>query len=271
LSEEQLPSEEPREEPLPSEERLSQEQSWQDLPNEDAALAALKARGLSAESEAQLFAYCQLLHEFDSHTNLVANSSLPVLLKEHVLDSLQLLPWIQEAKRHSPRLVDVGAGAGFPGIVLAIAHPLLKLTLVESIGKKCRFLESVVTALDLSSRVQVICDRAETLGHDRKLRERFDFATARAVGALPVVAELCLPFLRVGGILLAQRSKRQAIEEHDEADAYFSRLGGGLVKPVDFEPDLLGRELSLFVVAKKRTTPLAYPRNAAQIKKGVKG
>ncbi len=261
-------SEEPLVDEQPGETPSIEAQSWEELLNEDAALTALKARGLSAESEAQLFSYCQLLHEFDSHTNLVANSSLPVLLKEHVLDSLQLLPWVKEANRHSPRLIDVGTGAGFPGMVLAIAHPLVKLTLVESIGKKCRFLESVVTALNLSSRVQVICERAETLGHDRKLRERFDLATARAVGALPMVAELCLPFLRVGGTLLAQRSKRQALEEHDEADAYFSRLGGMLLKPVNFEPDLLGRELSLFVVAKKRTTPPTYPRNAAQMKKG---
>ncbi len=241
---------------------------WQTITDEDAALKLLSAYELP--SEEALFKYCQRLQEFDSHTNLVANSKLSVLLKEHVLDSLLLLPWIKKDGNHFGRLIDIGSGAGFPALVLAIAEPDLKVTLVESIGKKCRFLSEVIEALGLEKRVRVLCERAETLGHDKKLRENFDFATARAVGALPIVAELCIPFLRMGGLLLAQRSKRQLVDEEELADAYASKLGGSLTETVHFPADLLGREFSLLVIKKVKATSRTYPRSAGLMKKDLK-
>lgn len=236
--------------------------------NEEEAIAALRAYNLGAEIEAALLKYCSALQEYNEHTNLVANADLPVLLKEHVLDSLSLLPWIRgTAKDKSAALVDIGSGAGFPGMVLSIAVPSLKTTLIDSIGKKCRFLESAVEELGLQKRVYVQCERAEIIGQDKKFRGQFDFATARAVGALPIVCELALPLLRSGGRLLAQRSKRQAGEEEALADAYASRLGGTLDGIEHFEPDLLGREFSLMVIRKQKPTPAMYPRSAAQMKK----
>jgi 16S rRNA (guanine527-N7)-methyltransferase len=246
---------------------LRELEAWNSLTNEPAALAALRAYRLKPECEEALFAYCRYLQEYDCHTNLVANSTLPVLLKEHVLDSLQLVSWIEPGKEHSTRLIDIGSGAGFPGLVLAIVLPALKVTLVESIGKKCRFLENTVINLGLTERVKILCGRAETLGHDKKLRERFNFATARAVGALPLVAELCLPFLQTGGLLLAQRSRRQALAEQAEIDAYASRLGATLTNTIHFDSDLLGRELSCFLIKKLRHMPHCYPRTAAQMKR----
>lgn len=204
------------------------------------------------------------------HTNLVANDNLSVLLKEHLLDSMQLLPWLKPSRSSQLKLVDIGSGAGFPALVLAICRPDLQVTLLESIGKKCRFLEEAAEELGLDKRVRVICQRAESTAHESRFRERFDFATARAVGSLPMVAELCLPFLKTGGLFLAQRSKRQANEEADYADDYASRLGGHLKEIVNFKPDLLGRELSLLVMEKLKTTPLRYPRTAAEMKKGLK-
>ena len=242
-------------------------ETWKSLTDESAALQALAARELSSDIEDKLFTYCRLLQEFDAHTNLVANSSYPVLLKEHVLDSLQLLPWIQANPKPTPRLIDIGSGAGLPGMVLAIARPSMKVTLVESIGKKCRFLENTIAALEMSDRVTVVCERAETIAHFRKFRELYDFATARAVGALPVVAELCIPFLQVGGSLLAQRSKRQATEEQAETDAYASKLGGELLETIHFDPDLLGRELSMLRIEKVKHTMRWYPRSASQMKR----
>ena len=240
--------------------------SWKVLANEEAALAVLRACGLGSASENALFDYCRLLHEYDSHTNLVARSAPEILLKEHVLDSLQLLPFLSGADKQAAGLIDIGSGAGFPGLVLALSLPSLNVTLVESVGKKCRFLENAVSELGLSDRVRVFCQRAETLGHDKKMREHFQFATARAVGALPVVAELCLPFLRIGGLLLAQRSRRQALVEQDGVVIYATRLGAELTRTHHFEPDLLGRELSLQLLAKRRATPALYARSAAQIK-----
>lgn len=241
---------------------------------------ALEAHQLGDSAESALLKYCCALKEYDSHTNLVANSDLQVVLKEHVLDSLRLLNLIkssfkakfalqegspESSEKNSLKLVDIGSGAGFPALVLAIAMPNLKVTLIESIGKKCRFLESVAQELDLK-RVRVICDRAEILGHERNLRERFEIATARAVGALPVVAELCIPFLKTGGVLLAQRSKRQALEEASTADAYASRLGAELEDTIHFEPDILGREMSVLLIKKTKSSPQRYPRSAAQMK-----
>ncbi len=246
---------------------MSNLSSWQTLSDEVEAIKALAAYELSGEES--LYTYCQRLKEFDAHTNLVANSEPGVVLKEHILDSLLLLPWIKNQGNHFGRLIDIGCGAGFPGLVLAIAEPDLKVTLVESIGKKCRFLSEVIDELGLQKRVRVLCERAETLGHDKKLRENFDFATARAVGALPIVAELCIPFLKINGHLLAQRSKRQVLEEEELADAYASKLGGNLVETVQFPPDLLGREFSMLLIKKVKATPRTYPRTAGQMKRDL--
>ena len=261
---------------------------WDSIGTDDAAIQSLQKWNLDGETLLQLFVYCQALQRYNEHTNLVANSEISVLLKEHLLDSLNLLPWVSrrlrpasqdeaknqtasgaEGKSNSANksLIDIGSGAGFPGLVLAMAAPWLRVTLVDSIGKKCRFLESACAELGLDKRVRVVCERAETIGHDKKYREKFDYATARAVGALPMVAELCLPLLRTGGLLLAQRSKKQALLEAGEAEAYASRLGGNLQETVHFDPDLLGREFSLLVLMKVKTTPRMYPRSAAKMKK----
>jgi 16S rRNA (guanine527-N7)-methyltransferase len=261
---------------------------WDSIGTDDAAIQSLYKWDLGAEIFSQLFAYCQALQRYNEHTNLVANYESSVLLKEHLLDSLNLLPWTKRrllpvsqnvAKDETESgaegnvnpanksLIDIGSGAGFPGLVLAIAAPWLRVTLVDSIGKKCRFLESTCAELGLNKQVRVVCERAETIGHDKKFREKFDYATARAVGALPMVAELCLPLLKTGGLLLAQRSKKQALLEAGEAEAYASRLGGNLQETVHFDPDLLGREFSLLVLMKVKTTPRMYPRSAAKMKK----
>lgn len=261
---------------------------WESLSGEEAAIHALQKWELADEALSALHAYCQALQIYNEHTNLVSNSQLPVLLKEHVLDSLNLLPWMQRklipvtaetaesaadaapAKAAAPaekRLIDIGSGAGFPGLVLAIAAPSLHVTLVDSIGKKCRFLESVCEELNLTKRVRVVCERAEIIGHDKRFRERFDYATARAVGALPIVAELGLPLLKTGGLLLAQRSKKQAVLETPEAEAYASKLGGTLQETIHFDPDMLGREFSLLVLMKIKSTPKLCPRSASKMKK----
>lgn len=248
--------------------------TWSQLSGEDRALELLQSYELSEDCLEQLHEYARALQEYNSHTNLVANSDFAVLLKDHILDALQLLPVLKKIVKdnkfeesNKTGLIDIGSGAGFPGMILAITVPYLRVTLLDSIGKKCRFLESATHALGLSERVRVVCERAELVAHDKKFRERYSFATARAVGALPIVAELCIPFLKVNGYLLAQRSKRQASEEEQVIDAYASRLGGDLVGVTHFEPDILGRELSLIQIKKKKNTPPRFPRNAAAMKK----
>lgn len=242
--------------------------SWKDLIDEPEALTELASYGLGSERDDNLLHYCRLLQDYNEHTNLVAKSELPILLKEHLLDALKLLPFISGFPES--RLIDVGSGAGFPGMVLAIANPQLNVVLLDSIGKKCRFLELVAVELGLQPRLKVVCERAEVLAHRKGERESYDFATARAVGALPVVAELCLPLLDMGGLLLAQRSRKQADEEESIAESCVNRFGGELREVVDFKPDLLGREMTLLVIEKKSKTAPAYPRSAAQINKKPK-
>lgn len=253
---------------------MKQSSSWETLTDQEQALAQLEAFCLGAETEEKLWQYCRLLQDYNEHTNLVSNASMPVLLKEHLLDSLQLLPFLDsKADRQTERkaeLVDVGSGAGFPGLVLAISNKDLQVTLIDSIGKKCRFLELVCKELDMEDQVQVVPERAEMLGREPAFRESFDFATARAVASLPVVSELCLPFLQVHGLLLAQRSKKQVDLESKKADSDARRIGGRLKEIKYFEPDLLGREFALIVIEKISKTPARYPRSAAEIKKAAK-
>ena len=232
--------------------------------------SALKQHDLSDEAVKQILIFCSELKAYNEHTNLVANANLDVVLKEHVLDSLQLLPAIRDDDSNK-KLIDIGSGAGFPGIILAIARPQLRIALLESIGKKCRFLELAAEKLELGSkRLQVLCDRAELLAHKAQYREAFDYATARAVAPLPIVAELTLPFLKKGALFLAQRSKRQALQEQADADAYVSKLGGKVVD-IEFLPvDLVGRELSIIKIKKEKQTPSRYPRSSAQIQKDKK-
>ena len=230
------------------------------------AMMTLRSYQLGPEIEQTLFQFCRELQAYNEHTNLVANAEIEVVLKEHILDSLSLIPVIGVDRLQNAELVDVGSGAGFPGIILAIACPSLSVALVESIGKKCLFLESTADSLGLEKRVQVCRQRAEILAHESDFRHTFNLATARAVASLPIVAELTLPLLKKGGWLLAQRSKRQAIQEESDADAYFSKLGGRLLDTIHLTPDLLGRELSVFKVKKESNTSSRYPRTAAQIK-----
>lgn len=244
---------------------MNQKSTWLSLSSDNPALQALRAVRLAAGIEEQLENYCLSIDEYSRHTNLVGNSSVQILLQEHVLDSLRLLPFVVD-KGVSLSLIDIGSGAGFPGLVLAIAVPDLHVTLVDSIGKKCRFLEACVSGLDLSSRVEVLQIRAEELAHQPVFREKFDLATARAVAALPVVAELCCPFLKKGGLFLSQRSRKQVESEEDYAQSCVRRFAAELKETIHFEPDLSGRELSLFVFEKTGSTPAAYPRSAAQIK-----
>lgn len=244
---------------------------FEQLPEKDAAAIAFEMQRLQLSNDTiqQILHFCSALRKYNEHTNLVANANLDVVLKEHVLDSLSLLPFIPSDTE--AKLIDIGSGAGFPGMILAIALPGLKVVLAESIGKKCRFLETTRDELGLDQhRVVVICDRAENLAHQREYRECFDYATARAVAALPIVAELSLPFLKLGGKLLAQRSKRQALEEQNDSQTYIEKLGGKILGTEFLPEDLVARQLAIFSIEKQKPTPKGYPRAAAQIQKEKK-
>lgn len=207
--------------------------------------------------------YCEFLEEYNEHTNLVSNAEREVVLRDHVLDSLSLLPTVLKI-RSTSSLVDIGTGAGFPGLILALANDNLQCTLVDSVEKKCRFLRQVVMNLGLNERIKVLCSRAEELGRT-ELRETFDFATARAIGSLPLVAELTLPLLKVNGYLLAQRSSKQIEEEKKSAPAMLEPMSGKLVEIIQLDREVLSRDVSLALIRKIGPSPKKFPRATAQI------
>ena len=171
--------------------------------------------------------------------------------EELIEDSLVLVEHLGAGRR----LVDVGSGGGLPGLPLKIVRPDLDVTLVEADGRKAAFLVRACAELGLSG-VEVIDRRAEDVGRDERYREHFDVAVARAVAALPVLAELCLPLVRVGGRLLAQKTEGE--EAADAARA--SELLGGGPPNVVAAPSAVRRTGTIVVIEKIRPTPANYPR-----------
>lgn len=207
--------------------------------------------------------YAELLIERNTTTNLTAITTPIDIARKHFLDSLTAIAVRRWSGRE--RVIDVGSGAGFPGLALRIAMPAIRLTLVESVGKKARFLEEVTTTLAIDG-VEVRNDRAETLARER--RDRYDVATARAVGSLGAVVEYLVPFLRVGGDAIAWKGRVDA--ELPGARKACAAVGAEIASITSTSAlgldDLLpGR--SLVLVRKVRSTPARYPRASADAKR----
>jgi 16S rRNA (guanine527-N7)-methyltransferase len=219
-----------------------------------AATAAAWGLPLSAMQLEQFAQYAAELQHWNERVNLTAIASDEGIVTRHFLDSLRCaLSW----GRTPTSLVDIGTGAGFPGLPLKILQPALTLTLAESIAKKAAFLEHMVQCLGLND-VAVVAARAEVLGHSPAHRERYDVAVARAVADTRVLAEYCLPLCRVGGRFLAP--KGATIEDELAAAAPAIALLGGkfhTAEPVTI-PGVETR--TLLVIDKIAPTPAQYPR-----------
>lgn len=209
---------------------------------------------LDAAQRAQLDLYADELLAWNAHTNLTAIRTRDEVYVRHFLDSLVLARHWGAAPAS---LVDIGTGAGFPGLPLKILRPELRLVLLDSVGKKTAFLEHLVGRLGLAD-VRVVTGRAEELGRDPRERERHDVVTARAVADLRVLAEYALPLLRLGGRLLAPKGAGAAVEAQDAASA-ITTLGGELsaIEAVEL-PGVEPR--ALVVIAKVRPTDRRFPR-----------
>lgn len=215
--------------------------------------------------------YLHALGEYNKHTNLVSDASAQIVIRDHIIDAFTLVPIILQ-KGEARSLIDIGSGAGLPGLILAIVMPQLRITLVESVAKKGRFLTETAKALgfDTGNRVSVLTARAEEQARVSSLRESFDFAVVRAVGKLDLVAELCLPFLRTGGKLLAPKSRKQSMDEMASAHDIVQKLGGADIEIVSPPMVATGRDLVVLVIEKKQSTPGRYPRPMSQIKRTSK-
>jgi len=188
--------------------------------------------------------------------NLTAIRDIEGIRTKHFLDSFScILAWKEIPPK---RLIDVGTGAGFPGIPLKILYPSMELTLVESVGKKTSFCRHMVEILKLQS-VEVITGRAEEVGQRPAQRESYDWAVARAVANLPVLAEYLLPLVRVGGRMIAQKGHSAPAEAHN-AEKAFRLLGGQLRSLLPVTLPGVAEERYLVVVDKIAATPLQFPR-----------
>lgn len=208
---------------------------------------------LSPHQLAQVDLYMSVLLEQGRLVNLTSITREEEVAVRHFIDSWTCCRFVGERGR----LIDVGTGAGFPGLPIKIIRPGLEVTLLEATAKKAAFLSRVVKALGLDG-VRVATARAEEEGRREESRERYDYATARAVGPLALVVELCLPLLKVGGILVAQRGE-QGEREAQEAEKGLGQMGGSLLLVVPVEPHT-GADNYLVVMEKTRPTPEKYPR-----------
>jgi 16S rRNA (guanine527-N7)-methyltransferase len=207
--------------------------------------------------------YADLLIERNTKLNLTAITEPLDIARKHFLDALSAIPVRRWTGRE--RLVDIGSGAGFPALALRLAMPGLRVTLVESMTKKARFLEEVIGVLGMGD-IEIRNERAESLARER--RDRYDIATARAVGSLGAVVEYLLPFLRVGGEAIAWKGRVDA--ELPGATKACAAVGGEIVSITPTAALGLGEVLpgrSLVVIRKTRPTPTRYPRAAADAKR----
>lgn len=205
--------------------------------------------------------YFELLAEWNEKMNLTAITDESGVALKHFADSLSLLNFVDIPQNSS--LADVGTGAGFPGVVLKIARPDIKLTLIDSLNKRLVFLSEVCAQLGIEA--ELIHSRAEDGARDEKLRESFDFAVSRAVARMNVLSEYCLPYVKVGGAFCAMKGA-QANEEFKESLNAINTLGGKLENKYFFELPENGGERAIAVVRKVKNTPQKYPRQSGKIK-----
>ncbi|MBP1578488.1 MAG: 16S rRNA (guanine(527)-N(7))-methyltransferase RsmG [Oscillospiraceae bacterium] len=205
----------------------------------------------------QFVKLCDFMVEYNENVNLTSITEFSEVVVKHFVDSV--LPFTMVDIPRESSFIDVGTGAGFPALPLLIFRPDLRGTLCDSLNKRCVYLEKACSLVGI--KAEIIHARSEELG--RKNRECFDFATARAVAAMPVLSEYCIPFVKVGGKFIALKSVNENISE---AKSAISKLGGEIELIRDYTiPNGDARRLA--VIKKISQTPTKYPRNSGNIQK----
>ena len=212
---------------------------------------------LSRDKADKLLKLYEFLVEYNQNVNLTAITDFEEVVVKHFIDSV--LPFSMIDIKENSSFIDVGTGAGFPSIPLMIVRPDLKGTLLEALNKRCVFLEKAceLTCVD----AKVVHGRAED--YTKEKREAFDFATARAVAAMPVLCEYCIPYVKTGGRFIALKSVN---EDATQCEKAVNVLGGKIAEIKDYTITN-GDSRRLFVIDKVSQTPTKYPRNPSMIKK----
>lgn len=211
---------------------------------------------LSPKQLEQFNKYFEMLIETNKVMNLTAITEPEEVAVKHMVDSLLAF----DNSFNNKTLADVGTGAGFPGIPLKIYCPSLKVTLIDSLGKRLKFLENIISELGLTD---ITCEhaRAEDAGKNKKFREKYDIVTARAVARLSVLSEYCLPLVKPGGMFIALKGSKYA-EEISEGEQALKILGGKLISSDEVKLPGLDDGRAIVKVKKIKPTPAAYPRKA---------
>lgn len=202
--------------------------------------------------------FYKLVAEWNEKINLTAITDEKDFAVKHIIDSLSL--WDEKKLADSKKIIDIGAGAGFPGIPIKIFKPEIEIVLLDSLSKRVNFLKKVVAELDLKN-VTCLHGRAEDFARQKNFREQFDLAATRAVARLNVIAEYCLPFVKVGGIFAALKGKK-FLEEIKEAKSAVKILGGGEINFAEkILPDLPDKRAVIYI-DKIKSTQKNFPRKA---------
>ncbi len=212
---------------------------------------------ISQEMADKYVRLCDFMVEYNKNVNLTAITEFEEVVMKHFVDSV--LPFTVVEIEQGSSFIDVGTGAGFPSLPLLIYRPDLRGTLCDSLNKRCVYLEKACAEIGI--KAEIIHARSEELG--RKQREKYDFSTARAVAAMPVLMEYCMPFVKVGGMFIALKSVN---EDMSAADNAIKQLGGSAYEVKDYKlPN--GDDRRLVITKKVSQTPTKYPRSTANIAK----
>lgn len=208
----------------------------------------------------RFYDYFELLVEWNEFMNLTAITEMGEVITKHFADSLSLIKSVQDLNEKEYKIIDVGTGAGFPGIPLKIAFPQLEITLMDSLNKRVKFLNEVIDKLGLKG-IQAMHGRAEDMGRDKKHRGQYDLCVSRAVANLSTLSEYCMPFVKVGGAFIPYKSGK--IEEELGAAKHAVFLLGGKVEGLEtFLLPGTDAERSLVMIRKNSETSGKYPRKA---------
>lgn len=208
----------------------------------------------------QFMNYYETLIEWNSFMNLTAIVEFQDVLKKHFIDSLSIVKAYEKIKTESVKVIDIGTGAGFPGIPLKIAFPQIKLTLLDSLQKRINFLQEVSARLKLQD-ITFIHGRAEDYAKPDKEREKYDLCVSRAVANLSTLSELCLPYVKPNGKFISYKSEK-ITEEAENAKKAIHLLGGKTENQIELILPDSNIYRNLFIITKIQPTPKKYPRKA---------